>query len=109
MAIYHSDIQKRNFLLEFGRVCIIDFQHIGVLPQVFQTYAFFNIEEPFAHSVGRALGYQPSRAADSLVPISNVLQMCGRAHFGLCLSSIMLAGVEADFQLSLVDKRGRMI
>jgi len=45
LAIYHSDISEHNFLFDItiGRVCIVDFQHIGVLPKPFQTYAFFNI------------------------------------------------------------------
>ncbi|KAJ3506545.1 hypothetical protein NLJ89_g6808 [Agrocybe chaxingu] len=75
--IYHSDIKKENFLLNSKGVWIIDFQHIGVLPQVFQTYAFFNTGEPFAAKVGRKLGYQPSRTANAMVPISGVLQQCG--------------------------------
>ncbi|KZP19526.1 hypothetical protein FIBSPDRAFT_862667 [Athelia psychrophila] len=76
-CIYHSDIKKENFLLESNKVCIIDFQHVGVFPQVFQTYAFFNIGTAFAASVGRKLGYQPSSAADTMVKISNVLQQLG--------------------------------
>ncbi|CAA7261046.1 unnamed protein product [Cyclocybe aegerita] len=75
--IYHCDIKKENFLLNSKGVWIIDFQHIGVLPQVFQTYAFFNIGEPFAAKVGRKLGYRPSRTANAMVPISGVLRQCG--------------------------------
>jgi hypothetical protein len=56
---------------------MIDFQHIGVLPQVFQTYAFFNVGESFAARVGRKLGCQPSSAANAMVLISTVLQQLG--------------------------------
>jgi hypothetical protein len=45
LFIYHSDISKDNFLFDVttGRIWIVDFQHIGVLPKPFQQYAFFNI------------------------------------------------------------------
>jgi thiamine kinase-like enzyme len=75
-CIYHSDINKENFLLDSGRVCIIDFQDIGVLPQAFCTYAFFNTRD-FAASVGRRLGYQPSTIADAMARISSVIQQTG--------------------------------
>lgn len=60
-CIYHADIKKNNFLLlrESSKVCIIDFQDVGVLPQVFQTLAFFNSRDAFASRVGRKLGYEP--------------------------------------------------
>ncbi|KAF9067662.1 hypothetical protein BDP27DRAFT_901226, partial [Rhodocollybia butyracea] len=77
--IYHSDIRKENFLLDSDKVWIIDFQHIGVFPEVFQTFSFFNIDMAFAASVGRKLGYQPSSTANAMVRISNVLQQCGGA------------------------------
>ncbi|KDQ11387.1 hypothetical protein BOTBODRAFT_459648 [Botryobasidium botryosum FD-172 SS1] len=76
-CIYHSDIRKENFLLDSNKVCIIDFQHIGVFPQDFQTYAFFNINKAFAASVGKKLGYQPSSNAETMVKITGVLQQCG--------------------------------
>ena len=76
-CIYHSDIKKENFLLGSNKVCIVDFQHIGVLPQAFQTYAFFNIGDAFAASVGRKLGFQPSRTVNAMVAMSNLLQQCG--------------------------------
>lgn len=89
-CIYHSDIKKENFLLDSNRVCIIDFQHIGVLPQAFQTYASFNVNRPFAASVGRKLGYQPSRTADVMVRISIVLQQSGgTASLSMYSSSFM--------------------
>ncbi|KAI6019309.1 hypothetical protein PISMIDRAFT_678940 [Pisolithus microcarpus 441] len=56
-CIYHANINKENFLLDSnGNVCIIDFRHVGVLPQAFQTLTFFNIGNAFAASVGRKLG-----------------------------------------------------
>ncbi|KAF9075062.1 hypothetical protein BDP27DRAFT_1443534 [Rhodocollybia butyracea] len=83
-CIYHCDIKKENFLFGSGKVWIIDFQHIGVFPQVFQTYAFFNIGWAFAASVGRKLGYHPSSSANVMVQISSVLQqIAGAARLGL--------------------------
>ena len=89
--IYHSDIKKENFLLGPNKqVSIIDFQHVGVLPQEFQTYAFFNINNDFAARVGRKLGYQPSNTAEALVPISSLLQQRGgNASFGMYSSNFM--------------------
>jgi len=45
-----------------------------MLLQAFQTYAFFKINRAFAASVGRKLGYQPSRTVDVMVKISSVLK-----------------------------------
>lgn len=89
--IYHSDIKKENFLLDSNKkVWIIDFQHVGVFPQEFQTYAFFNIGKGFAACVGRKLGYQPSNTAKAMVPISSLLQQfCGNASLGMCSSNFM--------------------
>ncbi|GJJ09759.1 hypothetical protein Clacol_003983 [Clathrus columnatus] len=81
LAIYHSDIRKDNFLhdIKTRKTCIIDFQHIGVLPEPFQTYAFFNTGSRFTAAVGRHLGYRPSRIANQLTRAANVLQMTGNA------------------------------
>lgn len=89
-CIYHSDIKKENFLLDSNKVYIIDFQHVGVLSQAFQTYAFFSVNKAFAASVGRKLGYQPSRTVDAMVKISSVLQQCGgTASLSMYSSSFM--------------------
>ncbi|GJJ09726.1 hypothetical protein Clacol_003950 [Clathrus columnatus] len=86
LAIYHSDIRKDNFLhdIKTGKTWIIVFQHIGVLPEPFQTYAFFNTGNRFAAAVGRHLGYQPSRIAGLLTRAANLLQMTsGNASLNL--------------------------
>ncbi|KAH8831044.1 hypothetical protein DL96DRAFT_1695021 [Flagelloscypha sp. PMI_526] len=88
--IYHSDIKKENFLLDSGRVCIVNFQHVGVFPEVFQTFAFFNFGNSFAASVGKSLGYQPSIIADKMVRVSNVLHQCsGIANLGVNSSKVI--------------------
>ena|SRR5258708_216372 len=77
-SIYHCDINNENFLLDSNKgVWLIDFQHVGLLPPVFQTYAFFNTDEKFASDVGKRLGYQPSDAANAMVKASSTLQQCG--------------------------------
>lgn len=89
LAICHSDICKDNFLCNVTdvtpqRICIIDFQHISVLPKPFQTYGFFNISSSFAANVGHHLGHQPSDLANKLTTVSAVLQQtCGDADLGL--------------------------
>ena len=90
-SICHSDIWPENFLLDQDkRVWLIDFQHIGVLPAVFQTYAFFNIGQKFASDVGKRLGYQPSDTANTIARASGTLQMCGGdANLGNYSSSLM--------------------
>ena len=99
-CIYHSDIKKENFLLDSNKVCIIDFQHVGVLPQVFQTYAFFNIDQAFAARVGRKLGHQPLSTADAMVKISSVLQQCGGdASLNVCSPRIMALKARASIAL----------
>ena len=77
-CIYHCDIDQDNFLIDSeGRVCIIDFQHVGVLSEAFQQYAFFNIDKAFAAKVGRKLGYQPYEAVNEMVKVSSLLHQRG--------------------------------
>ena len=77
-SIYHSDINDENFLLDSdNKVWLVDFQHVGVLPPVFLTYAFFNTNEKFASDVGKRLGHQASDAANAMVAASSILQQCG--------------------------------
>ena len=63
LSICHSDIRKSNFLLDVkaGRLYVVDFQHISVLPKSFQGYGFFNIGCSFAAAVVSHLqvDYQP--------------------------------------------------
>ncbi len=53
LPIYDSDIRKDNFLIDIvtGCICIVDFQHIGVLQKPFQEYGFFNIDNSFADTL----------------------------------------------------------
>ena len=74
----YVDEAQDNFLIDSeGRVCIIDFQHVGVLSEAFQQYAFFNIDKAFAAKVGRKLGYQPSEAVNEMVKVSSLLHQRG--------------------------------
>ena len=94
LSIYHSDISKHNFLCDAKtrRICIVDFQHIGVLPKPFQTYAFFNIGSSLAVAVGDHLGYQPSDIANTMTKASAVLQQFGgNASLGGYLFSVILS------------------
>ena len=80
LAIYHCDIRKDNFLINYyatGQVCIIDFEHIGVLPKPFQSFAFFNSDEDFAAAVGRKLGYKASNVTKEMVMASGSLWQSG--------------------------------
>ena len=87
LQIVHSDVKEDNFLFGPKGVCIVDFEHISILPPAFQTYAFFNIGESFARDVGKALKYQRLGPANKLVPVASILQQCGGdANFGLCTS-----------------------
>ncbi|KIY63819.1 hypothetical protein CYLTODRAFT_438417 [Cylindrobasidium torrendii FP15055 ss-10] len=73
--ICHGDITLENFLVDAdGVVWIVDFQHISVLPEVFQSYACFNNGGSFAAQVGKRLNQKPASEADSLVVISGVVQ-----------------------------------
>ena len=69
LFIYHFDISKGNFFIDTAakRLWMIDFQHVGVLPKVFQTFTFFNIDNAFAATIGRKLGYKPSDIANKLL------------------------------------------
>lgn len=76
LAIYHSDICKDNFHhdIKTKKTWIVDFQHIGVLPEPFQVYAFFNTDNPFAAAVGDYLGRQRFDIANEMTRASGLLQ-----------------------------------
>ena len=91
IVIYHSDIRQDNFLhdIRTGKIWIVDFQHIGALPEPFQTYAFFNTGNPFAAAVGTHLGHEPSDIADRLTKASCLLyQSSGYASLGMYSASL---------------------
>ena len=75
--ICHSDITLDNFLVNSEGVWIVDFQHISVLPKVFQIYAYFNSGMAFATQVGKWLDQEPSSEANAMVPITSVVQESG--------------------------------
>ena len=94
LSIYRSDIRKDNFLhdISTGDIWIIDFQHIGVLPDPFQTFAFFNIGSSLATAVSRHLGYKSSDIADKMTRASGVLrQISGNASLSKSLHPVLLA------------------
>jgi len=91
LFIYHSDIRKENFLIDVttGDICVVDFQHIGVLPKPFQECGFFNCGNSFAAAVGRLLGYQPPTIAAAMGEASSLLwQTGGNAGLGKYSASI---------------------
>ncbi|KAJ3530289.1 hypothetical protein NMY22_g8637 [Coprinellus aureogranulatus] len=78
-AIYHADIKKDNFLLDSsGKVYIIDFQHIGVFPEVFQNYAFFASREPLGREFARKLGYEPSKDLNLMGKFASTIVMSSK-------------------------------
>jgi hypothetical protein len=79
LSIYHSDIHEYNFLINVatGRIWIVDFQHIGVLPKAFQQYSFFNIDSPLARNVGNFLGQQQSDIVKTMAEASAMLVQIG--------------------------------
>ena len=82
-AIYHSDIKKDNFLVDANnRVWMIDFQHVGVLPLPFCSYAFYNTDNAFAAAVGSALNVEKYEHAASMVRASIVLKQSGNDSLG---------------------------
>jgi hypothetical protein len=78
LFIYHCGISKDNFLIDTAtkRLWMIGFQHVGVLPKLFQTYAFFRTGA-FAAAVGRKLGYKPSKISNKMVNASVTLKQTG--------------------------------
>ncbi|KAF8578817.1 hypothetical protein K439DRAFT_1361046, partial [Ramaria rubella] len=91
LLLYHSDICKDNFLIDVttGHICIVDLQHIGMLPKPFQQYAFFHISIPFASAIGRLLGHQPSSIVEVMTNTSCLLQQTAAGRLGKYLSSFM--------------------
>lgn len=79
LSIYHCNIIEDNFLIDTAtnRFWMINFRDVGVLPKVFQTFALFNCCNTFAATIGRKLGYKPSKIANRMVYASTTLQQTG--------------------------------
>lgn len=90
-CIYHSDISQENFLLDANKkVWIIDFEHIGVFPEEFQNLGLFYARDDFPFKVAEKLGYEMSRTAIALVPISRLLWMWGgNASLSMCFMNCL--------------------
>ena len=51
-----SDVHEGNFILDpAGRLCLVDFETVGLLPESFAVYTVKVSREPFVKSVGNCL------------------------------------------------------
>ncbi|KAI5990994.1 hypothetical protein EDD15DRAFT_2450650 [Pisolithus albus] len=86
-----SDIRKDNFLhdTKTKKTWIVDFQHIGLLPEPFQVYAFFTTGNRFAAAVGACLGLRRANIANEMTWASGLLRQIG-GDGSLSLASVSL-------------------
>lgn len=51
LSFYHSDIRPDNFLVDEGGIWMVDFEHVGVLPSSFASYALRTADSMFLPAI----------------------------------------------------------
>ncbi|KAI6015593.1 hypothetical protein EDC04DRAFT_2578344 [Pisolithus marmoratus] len=81
-----SDMDKSNFLLDGnGKVCIVDFEDVILLPESFASYTIHASWDPFVKKVAGYLGWPQSPNQKSMARVGAILQMTGDATLGTSL------------------------
>jgi len=78
-----SDMHEGNFILDpTGRICLVDFNTVGVLPRSFAVYTMKMSVRPFVESVARYLPTWTSPNLVSLAEVRDVLIRTADRTFG---------------------------
>jgi len=84
LEICHSDVKKDNFIIDQeGNVCVVDFQHVGVLPKPFASYGLYNTGNAFSVRVGQMIKHPQYKYASEMVYVAGLIQQSGGSCFGL--------------------------
>jgi hypothetical protein len=83
LEICHSDVKKDNFIIDQeGNVCVVDFQHVGVLPKPFASYGLYNTGNAFSVRVGQMIKHPQYKYASVMVYAAGLIQQSGGSCFG---------------------------
>jgi len=77
------DMHEDNFLIDdTGRICLVDFETVGRLPESFASYIGHLPDTPFVKGVASHLGWRESPNLHSLIRAKGVLWMCADPSLG---------------------------
>ena len=83
-----SDMHEGNFLVDdAGKICLVDFNDIGRLPESFASYTVDVTENSFVKGVARYLGWPESPNLRSLKSAAGVLWVCGDPTLSTSISA----------------------
>ncbi|TDL24555.1 hypothetical protein BD410DRAFT_786067 [Rickenella mellea] len=82
LVITQSLMDESNFMLDLkGRLCLLDFSHVGLLPESFAVYTV-KILKPFVREVTKYLSWSSPNLA-SMSRVGEILVMAGDSTLGL--------------------------
>lgn len=88
---YHSDVSLENFLVggkdsdsdsDPDEIWMIDFQHVGVLPESFASYGLYGYGDRFSKKVGEVLDFPRSKHLRVMGRASGLIVMSGGGSLG---------------------------
>jgi hypothetical protein len=81
-------MDESNFLLDTnGKMCIVDFEDVGLLPQSFAKYTVHSEHSHFASEVARYLDWPRSSNLHSMAIAGGILNMMGDPTLGTSTST----------------------
>jgi hypothetical protein len=79
---------ESNFLFDTnGKMCIVDFEDVGLLPESFANYTVLSGRSHFAKEVARYLGWTPSSNLESMAMAGGILNMLSDPTLGTSIST----------------------
>ncbi|KAI6038757.1 hypothetical protein EDC04DRAFT_2569327, partial [Pisolithus marmoratus] len=90
-----SNMDKSNFLLDKnGKVCIVDFDDVVLLPESFASYTIHASWNPFTKKVAGYLDWLQSSNQKLMGRAGAILQMSGDMTLGMSITTIIILAVD---------------
>lgn len=87
LVFTQSRMSPRNFLVDDnGRICILNFRDVVLLPESFATYTMHMSWDPFVKGVAEYLDWTPSPNEDSMKWARRLLVVMGDPTLGTSIS-----------------------
>jgi hypothetical protein len=68
-------MDESNFFIDTnGRMCVVDFENVGLLPEFFASYTVHVSSDPFVMEVAQYLDWPRSPNLDSMIRASVILR-----------------------------------
>jgi hypothetical protein len=84
LVFTQSDMDEGNFFIDNnGKMCILDFEQIGILPESFAKYTMYASRSAFVKNVAQYLDWPPSSNLKSMGRAGSILMMLGDSTLGM--------------------------